>query len=190
MASGHIVQVIHEPGDPGLVLFDVELAPVNNMLYVLWRRERFHSVIVHMNLRGRYPGLDHRSGQRSWKLLLRRRASASVPRDGSFWIPQPNSRQHHPPRCRLQLRLPASLSPIGAHPESAAVGPDGNVYFTQVESGGSIVSSIPQQRSINFFASSPFPENLTSAPSRTAIIWVGDIRRAASEEFDSSGNLS
>ena len=179
-SSGHIVDKFTSPAFSDLILFDVALAP-DNTFYVLGDVNEFTGVIVHMDLQGNTLG--------SFTLpvsdpgtFLSPEGFGLDPRDGSFWVPLPNSAS--------LLHVDAggnfiSLSPIGANPNDAAVGPDGKIYITQVESGQVSVFD-PTTGTDSFFASSPFPLNLTW--SVAGDLWVGDVD-AGAEEFDSAGNL-
>ena len=74
---------------------------------------------------------------------------------------------------------------IPANPDDAAVGPDGDIYITQVFAVRSL-SSIPRPATSTYFASSPFPLDLTW--SAAGDLWVGDLDDGV-EEFNSSGDL-
>ena len=74
---------------------------------------------------------------------------------------------------------------VDPSPDDAAVGPDGKIYISQIF-GGEIGVFDPSTGVESFFASSPFPINLTW--SVAGDLWVGDIE-AGAEEFDSAGNL-
>ena len=75
---------------------------------------------------------------------------------------------------------------IGSNPDDAAVGPDGNIYISQVfERLRRCFQSVDWRRATEF-ASSPFPLNLTW--SAAGDLWVGDLDNGV-EEFDTSGNL-
>ena len=178
--SGHIEQTFTSPAFSGLVLFDVALAP-DNTFYVLGDVNDFTGVIVHMDLQGNTLG-SITLPVSDPGTFFSPEGFGLDPRDGSFWVPLANSAS--------LLHVDAggnfiSLSPIGANPNDAAVGPDGKIYITQVESGEVSVFD-PTTGTDSFFASSPFPLNLTW--SVAGDLWVGDID-AGAEEFDSSGNL-
>ncbi len=74
---------------------------------------------------------------------------------------------------------------VASNPDDAAVGPDGNIYISQVFSG-QIDQFNPTTGVNSFFASSPFPLGLTWSVSGE--LWVGDID-AGVEAFNSSGVL-
>ena len=178
--TGNVLETYTSPDFDDLILFDVALAK-DNTFYVLGDVNFFTGVIVHMNLQGKtlgsvtLPFSD--PGQ-----FLSPEGFGLDPNDGSFWVPLTNSAQ--------LLHVDAngnflSLSPIPANPDDAAVGPDGDIYISQVFSS-QITQFNPSTGTSTFFASSPFPLDLTW--SAAGDLWVGALD-AGDEEFNSSGNL-
>ena len=104
------------------------------------------------------------------------------PKDGSFWVPLTNS------ASLLHVATRAATSSaeysVPANPDDAAVGPDGDIYISQVFSG-QITQFNPSTGTSTFFASSPFPLGLTW--SAAGDLWVGDLDSGV-EEYNSSGN--
>ena len=179
-STGAIVERITSPAFSGLDLFDIALAP-DNTFYVLGDENFFTGVIIHMDLSGNTLGvitlpLTDSPG------FLSPEGFGLDPRDGSFWVPLTNSGilAHFDSSGNL-----LSEAFVGSNPDDAAVGPDGKIYISFVESG-EIGSFDPSTGATSFFASSPFPFNLIW--SVAGDLWVGDIDNGA-EEFDSSGNL-
>ncbi len=74
---------------------------------------------------------------------------------------------------------------VPSGPDDAAVGPDGNIYISQLFEG-EVTQLNPSTGVVSFFASSPVPVNLTW--SAAGDLWVGDFEEGA-EEFNSSGTL-
>ena len=75
------------------------------------------------------------------------------PKDGSFWVPLTNS--------ATLVHVSNSGTLLGdysvpSNPDDAAVGPDGNIYISQVF-GGDITQLNPSTGSYSTFAYSPFP---------------------------------
>ena len=92
----------------------------------------------------------------------------SIASDGTFWIPQPNSEQHHPRRCQRQ-RARQLLRQADYLPESASIGADGNVYFS-TDPSVMVYQLNPTTGAVNFFAStaSPFGTLTSTAPAAPA----------------------
>ena len=88
-STGAVLEHFTSPAFTGLFLFDIALAP-DNTFYVLGDVNAFTGVIVHMNLQGKTLGtitspVSDSSG------YLSPEGFGLDPRDGSFWIPLPNS---------------------------------------------------------------------------------------------------
>ena len=135
-STGAVLEHFTSPDFNGLILFDVALAP-DNTFYVLGDVNDFTGVIVHMNLQGQTLGeftlpVTDNPG------FLSPEGFGLDPKDGSFWVPLTNS--------ATLLHVDAngnflSLNSIPANPDDAAVGPDGNIYISQVFSSRDHVSS-------------------------------------------------
>ena len=178
--TGDVLQTYTSPDFSDLILFDVALAP-DNTFYVLGDVNDFTGVIVHMNLQGQTLGeftmpVTDSSG------FLSPEGFGLDPTDGSFWVPLTNSATLvHVSNTGTLL---AEYS-IPSNPDDAAVGPNGDIYISQVLSG-EITQLDPSTGAVSFFASSPFPLGLTW--SAAGDLWVGDLDDGV-EEFNSSGSL-
>jgi methionine-rich copper-binding protein CopC len=178
--NGAILEHFKSTAFSGLYLFDIALAP-DNTFYVLGDQNLFTGVIVHMDLNGDTLGtitvpVSDPGG------FLSPEGFGLDPRDGSFWIPLTNS------ATLVHIDASGNLLKeyaIPSNPDDAAVGPDGNIYISQVFSGEVTVFN-PTTETDSFFAASPFPLDLTW--SVAGDLWVGDIDGGA-EEFNSSGTL-
>jgi streptogramin lyase len=177
-STGQIVQKFTSPDFAGLTLFDIALA-ADNTFNVLGDQNSFTGVIVHMDLQGNTLGaitmpVSDNPG------YLSPEGFGLDPRDGSFWVPLPNS-------ARI-IHVDASGNllgqyAIGSNPDDAAVGPDGRVYYSLVFSA-QIDALDPTTGNTSYFAYSPFPLDLTW--SVAGDLWVGGAT-AGLEEFNSSG---
>ena len=178
--TGNVLDTFTSPDFSDLVLFDIALAP-DNTFYVLGDLNLYTGVIVHMNLGGQTlgeftmpvtdnPGFESPEG------------FGLDPTDGSFWVPLTNS--------ATVVHVSSSGTLLGSYavaadPDDAAVGPDGNIYVSQVLSGYIGVLN-PTTGSYSQFTSSPFPLNLTW--SAAGDLWVGDLDEGV-EEFNNAGTL-
>ena len=177
--TGKIVERITSPAFTGLYLFDAALAP-DNTFYVLGSN-LFSGVIIHLDLKGDTLGTINLPVSDAGNYISPEGFGLD-PRDGSFWVPLTNSGMlaHFDSSGNLLNEYP-----VGCNPNDAAVGPDGKIYISLVLSG-EIESFDPSTGATAYFASSPFPINLTW--SAAGDLWVGDIDGGA-EEFNSSGSL-
>jgi hypothetical protein len=179
-SDGTILQHFNSPAFSGLYLFDIALAP-DNTFYVLGDQNLFTGFIVHMDLQGDTLGtitvpVTDSPG------FLSPEGFGLDPRDGSFWIPLTNT------ATLVHIDASGNLLAeyaVPSNPDDAAVGPDGNIYISQVFSGEVSVFN-PTTGTDSPFASSPFPLGVTW--SVAGDLWVGDLFGGA-EEFDSSGKL-
>ena len=177
-ATGNVLQRYTSPDFSDLILFDVALAK-DNTFYVLGDFNDFTGVIVHMNLAGDTLG-EFTLPVTDSPGFLSPEGFGYDPTDGSFWVPLPNS------ATLLHVDSSGNLLSdysVPANPDDAAVGPDGNIYISQVFSG-EITQLNPSTGAVSYFASSPFPLDLTW--SAAGDLWVGDID-AGVEEYNSSG---
>ena len=166
-ATGNVLQRYTSPDFSDLILFDVALAK-DNTFYVLGDFDDFTGVIVHMNLAGDTLG-EFTLPVTDSPGFLSPEGFGYDPTDGSFWVPLTNS--------ATLLHVDSngnflSENSIPANPDDAAVGPDGNIYISQVF-GGQITQFNPSTGTSSFFASSPFPLGLTW--SAAGDLWVGDL---------------
>jgi protocatechuate 3,4-dioxygenase beta subunit len=178
-STGQIITRFTSPAFSGLFLFDIAVAP-DNTFYVLGDVNFFTAEVIHMDLAGDTLGTFVSPVSDSFGFLSPE--GFGLAPDGSFWFGLVNSGN--------VLHLDASGNFIneyfvGGSPNDVAVGPDGKVYITQVF-GGQVQSLDPTTGNTAFFASSPFPIDLTWSVAGN--LWVGDINNGV-EKFDSSGNL-
>ena len=176
--TGNVLETFTSPDFGDLILFDVALAP-DNTFYVLGDYNDYTGVIVHMNLQGQTLG-EFTLPVSDSPGYLSPEGFGLDPRDGSFWVPLTNS--------ATLLHVDASGNylaeySIPSNPDDAAVGPDGNIYISQVFSS-QITQFNPSTGVSIDFAYSPFPLGLTW--SAAGDLWVGDIDEGV-EEYDSSG---
>ncbi len=178
-STGKIVERINSPDFAGLYLFDVALAP-DNTFYVLGDQNFYTGVVIHLNLQGQTLGeftvpISDNPG------YLSPEGFGLNPTDGSFWFGLINSGQ--------VVHTDASGNLLGDYyvggsPNDVAVGPNGQVYITQIFSGY-VQTLDPSTGNTSYFASASFPIDLTW--SAAGDLWVGDINGGA-VEYDSSGN--
>ena len=178
--TGDVVDTFTSPDFSDLVLFDIARGP-DNTFYVLGDVNDFTGVIVHMNLQGQTLG-EFTMPVSDAPGFLSPEGFGLDPTDGSFWVPLTNSATLV--HVSSTGTLLAEFS-IPSNPDDAAVGPNGDIYISQVLSG-QITQFDPSTGTSTEFAVSPFPLNLTW--SVAGDLWVGDIDVGV-EEFDRSGVL-
>ena len=166
-ATGNVIQRYTSPDFDGLILFDVAIAK-DNTFYVLGDFDDFTGVVVHMNLQGQTLGeftmpVSDSSG------YLSPEGFGYDPSDGSFWVPLVNSATLVHVSSTGSLMSEYSVPP---NPDDAAVGPNGDIYISQVFAD-SITQLDPSTGAYSTFTSAAFPLDLTWSVSGD--LWVGAI---------------
>ena len=176
--SGKVEKTFTSPDFSGLTLFDVALGP-DNTFYVLGDLNNFTGVIVHMDLQGNTLGDVYFAGSDPGNYYSPE-GFGFDPKDGSFWVPLPNSASllHVDSAGNL-----LSLNAVTEFPEDAAVGPDGKIYLTQAADGRDLGLRSHDRHRL-FLRLIARPINLTW--SAAGDLWVGDFNNGA-EEFDTRG---